>query len=120
MLFRYNSPNSEVVSPAPEGVVGDNTDSVEMTSSASGNANTNTAGNAVNARKLTKDEIKTLSPAQLIKQLEELLGQIASTSPAGAEALSESVPGGIANSALTVLGLDSMTVAQFKGVLEKR
>lgn len=114
VLFKYQNPNADGPPQFDESAV-DNEQGFEMTSS----SNTHT-GSAVTTRKFTKEEIKTLSPAQLVKQLEELLGQIASNSPAGAEALSHSVPGGIANSALTVLGLDSMTVAQFKGVLEKR
>ena len=66
---------------------------------------------------LTPDEIKSMPLSQLIKQLEDLLVNISSSS---GQTLVPSAVSNTVNTPLVALGLDSMTLVQFKGVLEKK
>ena len=66
---------------------------------------------------VTPEEIKSMPISQLIRQLEDLLVSISSSS---GQTLVPSAINNTANTPLVALGLDSMTVVQFKGVLEKR
>ena len=70
-------------------------------------------GGGMRAKK-TVEEIRALSVSEIVRQLESTLKQIASQSPAP-------LSGNVGEKAsLSSLGLDSFTIVQFKGVLEKR
>lgn len=66
------------------------------------------------AGKLSEEIIRSMSIAQIINRLEATLLKVASTSPSQMTAPIDQ------NTALVSLGLDSMTLVQFKGVLENR
>ena len=63
---------------------------------------------------LSVEEVRALSETEIIRRLETTLKQIASQGPAP-------IQGSISPQAsLLSLGLDSFTIVQFKGVIEKR
>jgi hypothetical protein len=71
-------------------------------------------GGLGNEPKLSQEEIRALSPQEIIQKLEKTLIQVSTTGP------SKLTPPLDVNTPLTSYGLDSMTLVQFKGVLEHR
>lgn len=68
----------------------------------------------VTGRAHTAEEVRALPLAEIAKQLEDLLLQVAAQGPSPLTGpLDQQMP-------VTAMGLDSMTLVQFKGVLEKR
>ncbi len=68
----------------------------------------------VTGRAHTAEEVRALPLAEIAKQLEDLLLQVAAQGPSPLTGpLDQHMP-------VTAMGLDSMTLVQFKGVLEKR
>lgn len=69
---------------------------------------------AVTGKAHTAEEVRALPLTEIAKQLEDLLLQVAAQGPSPLTApLDQNMP-------VTAMGLDSMTLVQFKGVLEKR
>lgn len=65
----------------------------------------------------TEVDIRNMSVNELENMLEKKLVQVASTGSSGAETLKSPID---RNSSLISLGLDSMTLVQYKGILENR